>query len=96
VRRIVFNGLAAAAMIGLGWTVGHAQRSAPDFELVVDAPVGNVKVECRRGCELVFGRAVGHQPATVNPQSRPLTTFSYKCSGSERCSSGIIAGWVRR
>lgn len=85
-RRIIFNALLAVAMIALGWTVGHAQRSAPDFELVVDAPNGSVKVECRRGCELVFGRSV---------ESLPQKTFSYACTGTVRCSSGVIAGWVR-
>ena len=88
-RRIILNALLAVAMIAIGWTGGHAQRAAPDFELVVDAPNGSVKVECRRGCELVFGRSV------ENPRSLPLKTFSYMCTGTERCSSGIIAGWVR-
>jgi hypothetical protein len=81
----------SALLIGLGWTVGKAQTTQPDFELIVTAPAGETTVECRRGCELVWVER-------VNPAARRLSTFTFECSGGsvERCSSARIGGWVKR
>ena len=71
----------------LGWTLGQAQNSSPDFELVVSAPGGSTTIECRRGCELAWVER------GVNPRSTTMRTFQFKCTGSE-CSSGAVGGWV--
>jgi hypothetical protein len=81
--------VAVASLILLGWAIGKAQTSTPDFMLIVDAPTGETKVECTSGCSLAWA---GHGIPTGTPQS----TFTYRCSGSERCSSAGIAGWVKR
>jgi hypothetical protein len=87
VRRLTL----AAALIAIGWAAGRAQTAQPDFELVVDAPVGETSVECRRGCELVWVER------GLSPSATPQTTFSFGCtSANGRCSSHKIGGWVRR
>jgi len=50
------TGLRAAAAVGLialGWTIGKAQSRQPDFELMVNAPGGDTRIECVRDCELM-------------------------------------------
>ena len=42
----------AAALVGIGWVVGVAQTSQPDFELLINAPSGETRIECVRGCTL--------------------------------------------
>ena len=59
----------AAGLIGLGWAAGRAQTSQPDFELVVNAPVGATTVECRRGCDLAFVER------GLNPNQKPMPTL---------------------
>ena len=73
----------------LGWTLGRAQTTMPDFELVVDASGDFTTIECRRGCELAWIER------GVNPRSRPTRTFQFNCTGGQ-CSSGAVGGWVRR
>jgi hypothetical protein len=80
----------AAWLIGLGWAAGRAQTTQPDFELVVDAPVGATSVECVRGCDLAFVER------GLNPNSKAMPTFKFNCKGVERCSSYKIGGWIRR
>ena len=36
----------ALGLIVVGWAAGRAQTSAPDFELVVNSPKGEVTVQC--------------------------------------------------
>ena len=76
----------------LGFAVGRAQTTEPDFELVVTAPAGETNVECRRGCGLVWVER--GLPATA----RPSPSFTFECSGTDagRCSSARIGGWVRK
>jgi hypothetical protein len=88
--RIAFRAAIAAALIALGWTVGKAQAPQPDFELIVNAPAGETNVECRRGCELAWVER------GVNSQATPKSTFTFKCSGQERCSSFRIGGWLKQ
>jgi hypothetical protein len=78
-------------LVGLGWAVGKAQTSQPDFELVVTAPAGETNVECRRGCELVWVER------GINPNAKPQSTFTFSCSGggAQQCSSARIGGWVK-
>jgi hypothetical protein len=83
----------AFILIGLGWTIGRAQGSVPDFELRIDAPEGKTHIECVRGCQLAWVERM--VPGTVTPNQ---TTFNYGCSNSSsgRCGSGRIGGWIVR
>src|SRR5688572_17842498 len=76
------------ALLGLGWSVGKAQGANPDFEIVVNAPAGETTVECKRGCSLAWVER------GVNPNSTPMSTFKFSCSG-ERCSSARVGGWLK-
>ena len=87
-RTIVHISL-SAMLIFLGWTVGRAQTSEPNFEFVVNAPGGETTVECVRGCKLAWVER------GVNPDSTPMATFKYFC-GAPRCSSGRVGGWVNQ
>jgi hypothetical protein len=79
-----------AGLLGAGWAVGRAQPATPSFELLVNAPAGQVTVECVRGCKLAWVER------GVNPAAVPMQTFSFRCSGPgvERCGSGRIGGWT--
>ena len=91
-NRIAARFAIALMLIGSGWAIGRAQAPAPDFQLIIDAPVGQMNIECMRGCELAWwGRG-----DTAMPNAQPSTKFWWRCSGTDRCSSGRIAGWVRR
>jgi hypothetical protein len=83
------NVIVAVALIALGWTLGRAQSGQPDFELRVDAPGGKTRIECVRGCELMWVER------GINPNDTPGPTFSYGC-GAERCFSGTVGGWNTR
>lgn len=89
-QRIVVRMAIVVALVALGWAAGRAQTAQPDFELLVDAPAGETRVECVRGCRLSWVERPVKSPTT------PQLYFSYGCSGPPRCSSGRIAGWVAR
>ena len=78
-------------MLALGWTAGRAQTSAPDFELIVNSPEGDVSVDCVRGCELAWTER------GVNARARRMATFTFECNGPGqlRCTSGRIGGWLK-
>jgi len=84
--------MVAAALIGLGYGIGSAQRAEPDFELVIDSPAGETRIECRRGCDLAWVER------GVNPNAQPHSTFSFACGATSqgRCQSGRVGGWIRR
>ena len=88
-KRTVVRILVAATLVGLGWAAGKAQSTQPDFELVVDAPAGKTSIECVRGCGLLWVER------GVNPASQLQQTFTFSCSGPERCSSRKVGGWVK-
>ena len=92
IRRTIVRVALAVALIGLGWSIGRAQSADPDFELVVDAPTGEVTVTCAKGCALAWVER------GVNPNATPQQTFTYGCSGgtNARCGSGKVGGWLRR
>jgi hypothetical protein len=81
--------IAALALVGLGWIVGIAQSSSPDFELIVNAPSGQTTVECVRGCKLSWVER------GLNPNAAAIDTFEFMCT-AERCSSGKVGGWLAR
>ena len=89
--RIMGRLLLAVVLIGMGWTIGRAQGSVPNFELRIDAPEGQTNIECVRGCQLAWIERMA--PGTVAPNK---TTFTYSCSNSPdgRCGSGRIGGWI--
>jgi hypothetical protein len=81
----------AVGLVGLGWSLGRAQTNEPDFEIVVDAPVGATTVTCKRGCSLAWvERGV---PSSADARK---AVFDFKCSGPnvERCSSYRVGGWI--
>lgn len=81
----------AFILVGLGWTVGYAQRSEPEFMIAIDAPVGETHVECMAGCKLMGARDLG------NPNAGRMRVYSYGCSGRnvQRCATEV-AGWLVR
>jgi hypothetical protein len=88
-KHLALRMLIAIALIAGGFAAGRAQTE-PDFELVVDAPVGETTIECRRGCELAWVE----RGVTAAPQAK----FTFKCGGpnQERCSSYRVGGWSKR
>ena len=76
-------------LVGLGWAVGNAQRSKPQFMISINAPAGETRVECVSGCELMGSRDLG------NPNAGRLKVYTFGCSGSrdQRCGA-LVAGWL--
>jgi len=91
-NRAALRVIIVVALVGLGWIAGRAQNADPDFEVVVNAPAGETTIECVRGCNLAWVER------GVNPNSRPISTFTFQCGGPavSRCSSFKVGGWLRR
>lgn len=90
-KSVVFRSLIVIGLVVTGWSVGRAQVSQPDFEFVVDAPVGETTVTCTRGCDLEWiGRG-------VHSGTKPVPVFTFKCGGmgATRCSSYTVGGWIK-
>lgn len=81
---------AATVLFGLGWVAGHAQARQPDFEIVVNAPTGETKISCVRGCTLHWVERGVPDALTPSP------TFTYACNGANGCASGRVGGWIER
>ena len=90
-KRHALRIVVAAGLLALGWTVGRAQTSAPDFELVVNSPKGEVTVQCVRGCEPAWTER------GVSARAARMSTFTFECEGPGpmRCPSGRIGGWLK-
>ena len=86
-KRRALRMLAAAGLLALGWTAGRAQTSAPDFELIVNSPEGEVSVECVRGCELAWTER------GVNVRARRMTTFIVRVHRARPASLHIRPHW---
>ena len=71
-RREALIVVVAVLLAAAGWSVGRAQARVADFEIAIEAPRGEVKVTCVRGCDWPSGGA------------DPLPTTSFRCE-SERC-----------
>ena len=41
----------AVMLVMVAWSAGRAQARAANFQLTVDAPAGEIKVRCSRGCD---------------------------------------------
>lgn len=78
----------ALMLLGVGWTVGAAERPQPEFIIAIDAPVGQTRVECVSGCRLVGAKDL------PNPSAGLMKVYSYGCSGGsvQRCGAQV-AGW---
>ena len=83
----------AATLVGMGWMAAQAQKSQPDFEIVVDAPEGYTAIHCVRGCELAY-----FEGGLLNPHNAPIPTFKFQCRVTPdlRCSSRKVGGWIKR
>jgi hypothetical protein len=94
-RRTVVRVAFAVALLAAGWTAGRAQAQypAPDFEVVIQAPVGETVIECVRGCELFWVERGGPRPGAA-----PGPTFEFGCTGAsvQQCGSGRIGGWIKK
>jgi hypothetical protein len=86
-NRVLIRGVVALALVLSGWLVGRAQTRAPDFTLSLDAPEGETRVTCTKGCELQGGRDYGNERAGY------MQTYSYRCGGS-RCTA-TVNGWLK-
>ena len=82
----------AVALVVIGWSVGRAQTTAPDFELVVTKHDGgmDMQVACKKGCTLGY----------INPQgvARKLVgrnDVGFACGNEARCDF-TFAGWSQR
>jgi hypothetical protein len=71
-KRTLFRIVLATALIGAGWSVGKAQTTVAEFEIAIDAPRGDVKVTCHRGCDWAKEGAI------------PTPTITFPCD-TERC-----------
>ena len=80
--------LIAILLLLAGWTIGKAQTTAPDFEIVVTASSNGTAVKCVRGCSLSWIEG------GLNPQAKAISEFEYSCKGGITCSSGTIGGWL--
>lgn len=87
-RRVAVQAVLAVTLVLAGWAVGKGQAAAPDFELIVDAPGGETTIQCVKGCTLAWVER------GVNPNAAPIPTFTYRCTGSDRCSSARVGGWL--
>ena len=80
-KRTLFVVVTATALIGLGWSAGRAQTAVANFEISFDAPRGEVKLTCYRGCDW------------AREGQSPIQTTSFRCE-YERCS-GMFNGYGR-
>ena len=74
-KRRVLRIVLAAGFIGAGWSLGNAQARVADFEMTIDAPRGEVKLMCSRGC------AWGEKES-------PSQTTSFRCD-TDRCRAAF-------
>ena len=74
--------LLVIACVLAAWSLGRAQTAVADFELSIDAPAGEVRVKCLRGCQ--WGALSNEDP--------PVATFSCvpgpsTVKAAERCGA---------
>jgi hypothetical protein len=103
--------LVVAGLIGIGWTVGHAQApvqsatlalsGSSDFELLVSSANGETEIRCVRGCTLTWAPTV--QPTTgpaemLMPDAKVNGIVSPKgcIAPSWMAHNCRILGWAKR
>jgi hypothetical protein len=82
----------AVSLVAVGWVAGAAQTERPDFEIVVEAPLGKTVITCKRGCALAWV-----EKGRIPPPAERRATFDFSCAGpwqNDRCSSYTVGGWV--
>ena len=84
-KRIVVRIAFAVALVGLGWSVGRAQSVRPDFELIVNAPSGEITLECKRGCGLTFA-----EQQLVVPRSSAVVLCSLRSRSAVLAKSDAL------
>lgn len=101
--RVVPRLALVAGLVWLGWSVGRAQTTAPDFELMIDAPSG-ASIRCVRGCALWAG-SLAELASLLAPGEPPPNGISFSCAGgyvaegqvpNDPCKARSIMGWVKR
>lgn len=70
-KRTLLRIVLAVGFIGAGWSLGNAQARVADFEITIDAPRGDVRLTCSRGC--AWGE-----------KGSPSQTTSFRCE-TQRC-----------
>ena len=94
--RMVRRTALVVALVGLGWSVGRAQTTTPDFELMIDAPSGATNIRCVRGCTLSTAD-LGLAPGEPLPSGIVLFCGGgYVIDPSDRCRPRNIIGWLKR
>jgi hypothetical protein len=71
-RHAILLAAIAAVLVLVGWSAGRAQARVADFYVTVDAPTGEIRATCSRGCDW---------PATPGDPSPKIT---YRCQ-SQPC-----------
>ena len=64
----------AHILLGSGWAIGQAQRPEPEFMLSIDAPVGEARIECVSGCQLIGARDVDV------PSAGRMKSYTFSCT----------------
>jgi hypothetical protein len=91
-KRIAAGIVIAAALIGLGWTVGQAaQVPQADFELQVNTSrSGETTITCVRGCGLQYVRYVPNKT-----EAQPSFTYTCGTPVGQACG-GAVHGFLTR
>ena len=71
-RLTVLRVAVALGLVIVGWSVGKAQTTVADFEIAIDAPRGDLKLMCQKGCDWAKDGAT------------QLSTITFQCQ-TERC-----------
>jgi len=97
----------AIVLIGAGWSVGKAQTAVVDFEITVDAPRGEARVTCFRGCEWAKEGTIRFPARNREPRplmfgarlvaSEGLAAFVYRqifsTKNTESPSQTLVGAW---
>ena len=76
-RRAITLLTIAVALVLVAWSAGRAQARAANFYLTVDAPAGEVKVRCSRGCDWPDTPGEPPQSITYRCERQPcMLTFT--------------------
>ena len=71
--RTLLRILLALSFVAVGWSFGVAQGPVADFEITIEAPRGDGKLTCSRGCDW-----------RNEPGVSPNQTITIRCE-SEKC-----------
>jgi hypothetical protein len=83
--KVAIRTLLVLVLVFLGWRLGRAQTSTPDFVLRVETAGGHTKVTCEHGCALRWFNG----PTTLEPKA----DFDFGCT--ENTCKATIHGFIR-